>query len=111
MKKLFFLFLLFLFSCATNPAMMTRDQYVGVSIGMNVSEVQQSFGKPYQIISRGHGEEIYQYIEKITMGTEVIEQRSYYIVIQDGKVVGKYMKLSNPPPFEAIYSEDPYRNY
>lgn len=111
MKYLFFLSLLFLLGCAANSELMTRDRYAEVEIGMKASEIEQRFGKPYQIVSREEGKETYEYIEKITMNNQVIEQRRYYIVIQDGKVVGKYMKLSNPPPFQAIYSEDPYPNY
>lgn len=111
MKYLFVLSLLFLIGCATNSTMMTRDRYAEVEVGMKASDIEHRFGKPYQIVSREEGKETYEYIEKITMNNQVIEQRRYYIVIQDGKVVGKYMKLSNPPPFQAIYSEDPYPNY
>ena len=111
MRYIFCLGLLFLFGCATNSEIMTRDKYAEVEVGMKASDIEHRFGKPYQIVSREEGKETYEYIEKITMGTQVIEQRRYYIVIQDGKVVGKYMKLSNPPPFQAIYSDDPYPNY
>ncbi len=111
MKYLFYFSLLFLLGCATNSEIMTRDKYAEVEVGMKASDIEHRFGKPYQIVSREEGKETYEYIEKITMGTEVIEQRRYYIVIQGGKVIGKYMKLSNPPPFKAIFSEDPYPNY
>ncbi|MEM8727266.1 MAG: hypothetical protein AAGE99_00925 [Chlamydiota bacterium] len=90
---------------------MTRHRYAEVEVGTDATDIERRFGKPYQIVSRERNRETYEYIEKITMGNQVIEQRRYYIVIQDGKVVGKYMKLSSPPPFEAIYSEDPYPNY
>lgn len=111
MRYLFGLGFLFLCGCATNSEIMTRDKYAEVEVGMKAADIEHRFGRPYQIVSREEGKETYEYIEKITMGTQVIEQRRYYIVIQDGKVVGKYMKLSNPPPFEAIYSDDPYPNY
>lgn len=111
MKYILFLLALFLVGCNTNNEIMTRHGYADVNVGMASSAVEQRFGKPYNVYSKGEGTETYEYIEKITMGTQVIEQRRYYIVIEDGKVVGKYMKLSNPPPFEAIYSDDPYPNY
>lgn len=111
MKRLFLLGFVFLFGCATNAPLMTRSDYAEVQVGMTAQEIEQQFGKPYKIVSKGEGKETYEYIEKIMMGTQVIEQRRYYIVIQEGKVVGKYMKVSNPPPFEAIYSDDPYPNY
>ncbi len=103
--------LLFLVGCSTNTKIMTRSEYAAVEVGMTTEELQKEFGKPYQVISKGEGTETYEYIEKITAGNEVIEQRRYYIVIEDGKVIGKYMKLSNPPPFEAIYSDSPYPDY
>lgn len=103
--------LLLLTSCNINHELMTRNGYAYVDVGMSSQALAERFGKPYNIYSKGDGTETYEYIEKIMMGTQVIEQRRYYIVIEEGKVVGKYMKLSNPPPFEAIYSDDPYPNY
>lgn len=111
MKYILIVGLFFLVGCATSGDIMTRDRYAEVQLGMDAKDLEKQFGKPYKIVSRGDGTETYEYIEKITMGTQVIEQRRYYIVIEDGKVIGKYMKLSNPPPFEAIYSDDPYPNY
>lgn len=106
-----FLILLILTGCFTHEAIMTRDGYAGVEVGMPVTALEEKFGKPYKIYSKDGATETYEYMEKIVMGTNVIEQRRYYIVIEDGKVIGKYMKLTNPPPFEAIYSDDPYPNY
>lgn len=111
MRCLLIVGLLFLVGCATHAEIMTRDTYAELEVGTKASEIERRFGRPYQIVSREGDKETYEYIEKITMGNQVIEQRRYYIVIQEGKVIGKYMKLSNPPPFEAIYSEDPYPNY
>lgn len=111
MKYCLLLIIVLLAGCNTNHEIMTRGGYADVGVGMASTAVEERFGKPYKIYSKGEGSETYEYIEKITMGTQVIEQRRYYIVIENGKVVGKYMKLSNPPPFEAIYSDDPYPNY
>lgn len=110
--KVFLLFIsVLLVGCSVSHEMMTRNGYADVDIGMSSKSIEERFGKPYKIYSRGNETEIYEYIEKITMGTQVIEQRRYYIVIERGKVSNKYIKLSNPPPFEAIYSNDPYPNY
>lgn len=111
MKYVFLLGLLFLVGCTTSGEIMTRGRYADVQVGMTAKELEKQYGKPYQIVSKGEGKETYEYIEKITMGTYVVEQRRYYIVIEDGKVIGKYMKISNPPPYDAIYSDDPYPNY
>ncbi len=103
--------LLLLFSCSTQNTRMTRGGYGDVAVGMSAKQLETLYGKPYNVYSKGGASETYEYIERITMGTEAIEQRRYFIVIENGKVVGKYMKLSNPPPYEAIYSDDPYPNY
>jgi len=111
MKYFLLLGLLFLMGCGATGELMTRDKYAEVQVGMTTQDIEKEFGKPYKIVSKGEGQETYEYIEKITMGGQVIEQRRYYIIIQDGKVVGKHMKVSTPPPFEEIYSSDPYPNY
>ena len=103
--------LIFLFSCNTESTRMTRNDYGDVAVGMSVKDLEERYGKPYSIYTKGDQTETYEYIERITMGREVIEQRRYYIVIEDGKVIAKYQKLGNPPAFDQMYSEDPYPNY
>ena len=110
-KNLLFLFILSLLGCNLHSKIMTSDSYATIELGTTVVAIENRFGKPYQIISREEGQETYEYIEKITIGNQVIEQRRYYIVMQQGKVIGKYMKISNPPPLQPMYSEDPYPNY
>ncbi len=90
---------------------MTRDGYASINLGTPISEVKTKFGPPYAIYSKDSISEVYEYIERITLGVQVIEQMRYYLVVSKGKVTGKYVKVNNPPPFEAIYSDDPYPNY
>lgn len=112
MKILYlFLPLIFLISCNTESTRMTRNDYADVAVGMSAKDLEAQYGKPYSVYTKGDQTETYEYIERITMGRDVIEQRRYYIVIEDGKVIAKYMKRGNPPSFEQIYSEDPYPNY
>ena len=111
MKYCLFLVILFFSACSGNYEVMTRNSYADIEVGMPSSELEKRFGKPYNIRSEGNKNDTYEYIEKISMGRNIIEQRRYYIVIEKGKVVGKYMKYSRPPSFKAIYSDDPYPNY
>ena len=90
---------------------MTRDGYANIMIGMSISDIRQTYGEPYKIYSKGEDQVIYEYGERIRVGGKVIEQRRYYLVVAKGKVIEKYMKLSNPPPFRYLYSDDPYPNY
>lgn len=98
-------------ACITQRAVMTSDGYATVQVGMPIEQVVQDYGKPYSITSKGNNVYIYEYIERITREVKIVEQRRYFLVVENGKVSGKYLKVSNPPPFEAIYSDDPYPNY
>ncbi len=101
----------FLSSCNPGTKVMSREDYSIIEVGMQAKEIKNKYGTPYQIISKDGDKETYEYIERIMMGAQVVEQRRYYIVIKDGKVIGKYVKFSTPPPYEQMYSEDPYPNY
>jgi|GEM_PF-651471 len=112
LMRVFVLFIsVLLVGCGIHNEPMTRNGYADIDVGMSSKSVEERFGRPYKIYSKGNESEIYEYIEKINIGSQVIEQRRYYIVIEKGRVLNKYIKLSNPPPFEAIYSNDPYPNY
>jgi len=89
-----------LIGCNTKYEPMTRQGYEGIDIGISSKVVEKRFGKPYKIYSKGGNGEVYEYIEKIPEGTQVIEQRHYYIIIKKGKVVSKHTKFSNPPALE-----------
>ncbi|PCI76202.1 hypothetical protein COB21_04645 [Candidatus Aerophobetes bacterium] len=90
---------------------MTSEGYENVEEGMSVKALTKQYGTPYTIYSKGADVETYEYVERMRMGRRVVEQRRYYIVISGGKVIAKYMKISNPPPFEDMYSDSPYPDY
>ena len=110
-KWMWVLPILALLSGCMHQQVMTRGSYASVEPGMSIKEMEKICGEPYAIHSRDGNSDIYEYIERIYMGSSVVEQRSYFIVISGGKVVGKYMKFSSSPAFDAIYSEDPYPSY
>lgn len=103
-------FIMLLAGCMQQKV-MTRDTYASVEPGMSVKDMEKLCGEPYAIHSRDGNSDIYEYIERIYMGSTVVEQRSYFVVVSSGKVVGKYMKFSASPAFDAIYSEDAYPSY
>lgn len=101
---------IFIIGCSERIA-MTRDRYAAIEMGMASVDIEKLYGKPYSIYSKGDGSETYEYIERIRSGQQVLEMRRYYIVISDGKVIGKYLKISTSPSYDTIYSDDPYPNY
>lgn len=90
---------------------MSRDAFAMIEIGESIDEVVAVYGEPYSIRSRGADCDIYEYIEKIRMDYLVIQQKRYYIVVTNGRVVGKYVKLTNPPAYEQIYDDELYPVY
>jgi hypothetical protein len=90
---------------------MTRDTYDDIAIGTPASEVRAQVGAPYAIHSAGGAAEEYEYIERIDLGTEVVSENHYFLIISGGHVIGKRMSRERPPAFEMIYSDDPNYAY
>ncbi len=103
--------MLFIIGCQGRSDIMTREDFADILPGTEVSAIIQKHGQPYSINTRGENTYVYEYIERIRMGDQVIEQRRYFIVVSNGKVIGKYLKVTFPPPYDEIYSDDPYPNY
>jgi hypothetical protein len=113
--RLLFLLLMVLFlfaSCFSRPALMTYSDYDKVEIGMPITKLQSEIGKPYAIHAKEGGTEEYEYIERIDSGNNLIAENHYFLIVEDGKVVGKYMSREQPPAYDLIYQEEPnYPSY
>ncbi len=105
MKKL--LPLLFLLSCFSRSAVMTRQDFNDIQVGEALSQFQQRVGSPYRIRPIKGGGQEYEYIERIPMGNEVIEENHYFLIIKEGKVDGKRSNQETPPAYDLIYDSDP----
>ncbi|MDX8430717.1 MAG: hypothetical protein SNF33_02790 [Candidatus Algichlamydia australiensis] len=90
---------------------MTREEFASINIGESIEHVVNNYGKPYSVRSRGNDCDIYEYFEHLSMGVTVVQVKRYYIVVRDGRVVGKYVKFANPPGYEQINTDDIYPNY
>lgn len=111
-RMLSFLLLLSLCcSCFHRSAVMTQMGFSEIEPGMSIQEVEVKYGKPFAVHSRDGNSDIYEYVERIMNGPEVVTERRYYLIIANKKVVGKYMKYENAPAFEEIYSDDAFPNY
>jgi hypothetical protein len=112
MKRIlyFFAIALLVVSCQKMPV-MTKQGFASIEPGTDIHQVEKLYGKPFSIHSKDGNSVVYEYIERILMGPETIAQYRYYLVVSNGKVVGKYTKYSTPPAFEQIFSDDPYPNY
>ncbi len=91
---------------------MTKGEYDAVLIGEPFMVIQKQNGAPYAVHPVGHGAKEYEYIERIEMGNHFIAENHYYILVENGKVVGKYMKQQLTPAYDLNYQQEPnYRPY
>lgn len=97
----------FFIGCASSPV-MTIDDYTAIPIGTPVKTLEQQYGKPVKQTRSSNGVITYEYVERFMMGSQLSEMRRYYIQIKDGKVVGKYLKSEQLPPYQDIYTDDPF---
>ncbi|NGX28959.1 MAG: hypothetical protein K940chlam1_01149 [Candidatus Anoxychlamydiales bacterium] len=88
------------FSCASGGKVMTAESFSEVSIGMSSDEMQKKFGKPYSIKDLGEGEVEYTYIEKIHMGSRVLQERHYLIILKNGRVTATKTRDYSRPAWQ-----------
>ncbi len=106
---------LLLASCFSRSSAMTAETFSDVQIGAPISSLSSSIGSPYAIHSKKDGTQEYEYIERINADSTFVAENHYFLVVQDGEVVGKYMTQERPPAYDLIYQPDPnnvsYPNY
>jgi hypothetical protein len=91
---------------------MTYAEYDQVELGTSIATIKSEVGKPYAIYNRKDGSQEYEYIERIDTGNNLAAENHYYLIVQDGVVVGKYMSRERPPAYDLIYQDEPnYPSY
>lgn len=101
------LVLIVLAGCFHRQSMMTRERFNDISLGTSVVEVTSRGGDPYRIRSKGGGIDEYEYIEKVNVAGDTLQENHYFILISGGKVVGKRVTTERQPAYDLIYQEDP----
>ncbi|MBI3901164.1 MAG: hypothetical protein HY324_03315 [Chlamydiia bacterium] len=86
-------------ACASGHTMMTLNSFHEIPLGTASTEVVSSAGEPYAIHKKEDGAMEYEYIEKIRYSSIQWEERRYYLLIKDGKVVSKRVEQSSAPPY------------
>ena len=94
-------------ACFSRPALMTYCDYNNVQVGTSIAKVETEVGKPYAIHKKKDGIQEYEYIERIDAGINIVAENHYFIIVQDGKIIGKYVKRETPPAYDLIYQEEP----
>lgn len=98
---------LFLSACLSHTAMMDGEKFETVAIGTPVSTLEAQIGKPYKIHNKGNGRQEYEYVERISIDQCLVSENHYFIVVENGQIVSKYMTREKSPAYDLIYIEDP----
>lgn len=107
MTLLIFVGMLSLSSCFSNSSLMTYSRYDQVETGASIEEVESRMGKPYAVHQKKDGSSEYEYVERINAGDDLVAENHYFLIVQDGKVMGKYMTRERAPAYDLIYQEQP----
>lgn len=79
--------------------MVTMQSFYEIPVGSSISEVIATAGEPYAIHKGENGSIEYEYIERFKVGGRYTEERHFFLVIKDGKVVSKRMTQTSPTPY------------
>jgi hypothetical protein len=99
MKNRWFLACILLSACASGGSLMTNQAFFDIPIGSSQNEVIATAGEPYAIHKKEDGSVEYEYIERFKVGARETQERHYFLLIKDGKVVSKRVDQSSPPPY------------
>ena len=102
---LFILAIVPVFCLASSKKTITLEKYYEIKMGISEKALKQKIGKPYAIHQLIHNEVEYEYIERLSTGTDVLEERHYFFRIQNGKVKSTRM-TSKVIPFSERNSYD-----
>ena len=91
--------LLFLASCFAGGSAVSLDTFQDVSIGSSQPEVVTALGKPYAVRNKPDGSIEYEYIERFQTGGRTINERHYFILMKEGRVISKRVSQSSPTPY------------
>jgi hypothetical protein len=98
--------LILLAACASG-AIMTRSDFDNIELGTPVSEIVQKYGDPVKVKDNKNGTMSYEYIERLPIGEQTVQENNYFIIIRDGRVVSKRYNQELPQEFDELYEEDP----
>ena len=99
MNRLYIVLYILLSACASGGTAVTFNSFYDIPIGATKEELVAIAGEPMVIHKKGDGVVEYEYIERLKVGSRNVNERRYYILLKDGKVVSKRVKQSSPPAY------------
>lgn len=98
---------LMLFTACASGAIMTHHDFDAIELGTPIMEVTKKYGNPLKITRQKDGSEVYEYIERLPIGAETVQENNYKLIIKNDQVVSKKYNQELPPAYDEIYDEDP----
>lgn len=99
MSRLLLIFCILLGACASGGSMTTLNSFYDVPVGASQDEVIATMGKPIATHKKEDGAIEYEYVERFKTGGRTVNERHYYILLKEGKVVSKRVKQDSPLPY------------
>lgn len=93
---------LLLILCAFN-----RLDYNSIMIGTPAPKVVEKYGEPYAVHEIDKSTLEYEYIERVSMNSELVYENHYFLTIVNGQVVEKRFSEETRPPYDQMYEFDP----
>ncbi len=90
---------LWLSACGTGSALVTMNSFNEVPVGATSAEVVELLGQPYAIRKQSDGSIEYEYIERITAGVRNFEERHYFLIFKEDKLISRKVKSSSLPGY------------
>ena len=106
-RKTSLIALLSILAACAHGAVMTRSDFNNIELGTPVTEVTKQYGDPLKMTQQKDGTQVYEYVERLQIGAETVEENNYKLVIKNGQVVSKSYNQQLPPAYDEIYDEDP----
>lgn len=78
---------------------MSICSFYDVPIGASEEELMAQAGDPISVRKCSDGSIEYEYIERFKVGARTLNERHYYVLVKDGKVVSKKVKQTSPLPY------------
>lgn len=102
-----FLLSCFLSGCFSRSSAMTNETYSSIQLGTSIESLSPQIGRPYAIHDKPNGIQEYEYVERIRNTRSLVSENHYFLLVEDGRVVGKRMSQEKQRAFNLIYENDP----
>jgi len=106
-RKISLILSLLLFAACATGAIMTRSDFDNIQMGTPISDVVQHYGDPVKTKDNKDGTQSYEYIERLPIGEQTVQENNYTLIVRDGRVVGKRYNEELPPDYDQLYQENP----